>query len=623
MDPIGILSKLGKVYKAAKAADDVTEAAKLEQAISKLGLTAFETSPMSTRIVQAPKEVSVGRTFKTGDKKNIIRGTEGFGGISPQKLPKMFKEYTQKMEDGAAGRMWYDESSKDIMRWVGGDPAKADDMANMLATTSANTPVNSNLMYSNKGWNQRLVGDPIKTGQFPNDMGRQIDKILANPATVELGLKRSPFSAGLSVDWRGPGFANRPTHDIHDVRAWGIKDPKTGKDWEKGVPDAGHRFLDSLSDVVTNRANENELAGFNDWNPYRGQAAAWIAQKAAKEGVPIDAAARHYGSFAPEYQAMITREYGPGSNTGHLLGYEASAPEVKKEFADALEALVTGRKGIDKLASESGALVDRTVPNLGYYEGETSPGFASLVNVGKAKSSQDMDPASMKVADAIASMHGLLGVQKQVGHNYSGNIVSPSKAGSLIFKGDPMGEEALARFYDNITDLGKKAGITSGDVVPMVNPQGGARALMFGSPAQNADLTSMVSPRGKFADRWMKDLAGLTVEPHASSGNLIPFEAPAKWSAKPFIAAIEASGPEMEKNASKALQRVAPDYLRTVEEHSAKNDWLSAPFYKPMMEGLAEGGLPRLKELVKQGVVPAAVFTAVDDLRAPPDLGTP
>lgn len=623
MDPIGILSKLGKAYKAAKAADDVTEAAKLEQAISKLGLTAFETSPLSTRVVQAPKEVSVGRTFKTGDKKNIIRGTEGFGGISPQMLPKMFKEYTQKMGDGAAGRMWYDESSKDIMRWVGGDPAKADDMANMLATTSARTPVGSNLMYSNKGWNQNAIGEPVRTGGFPNNMGRQIEETLANPEAATLGLKRSPFSAGLSVDWRGPEFASRPTHDIHDVRAWGIKDPITGGDWQKGVPDAGHRFLDSLSDVVTKRANENKLGGFDDWNPYRGQAAAWIAQKAAKEGTPIDAAARHYGSFAPDYQAMITREWAPGSNTGHLLGYGESPPAAKQDFADALEAIVTGRHGIDKLASESGALVDRTVPNVGYYEGDLSPGFASVVNVGKDKGSQSMDPASMKVLDAIASAHGLLGAQKQVAHNYSGAITSPSKAGSLVFKGEPMGEEALSRFHGNIADLGKSAGMSSEDLVPMVNPQGGARALMFGSPSQNADLASMVAPRGKFAENWMKELAGLTVEPHASSGNLIPFNAPAQWSSKPFIEAIEASGPKMTENVSNALQRAAPDVLSVVGQHAAKNGWTQAEWFKPMMEGLAEGGLGKLKELVAKGIVPAAVFTAVDDIQAPPDLGTP
>lgn len=99
----------------------------------------------------------------------------------------------------------------------------------------------------------------------------------------------------------------------------------------------------------------------------------------------------------------------------------------------------------------------------------------------------------------------------------------------------------------------------------------------------------------------------------AQSGNLIPFNAPEQWSSKPFIEAIEAAGPKYSEAISKAMQPVAGGVLDTVTALAAKNGWTKAEWFQPMMEGLRDGGIPRLKQLVKQGIVPAA-FMADEDL---------
>jgi hypothetical protein len=560
-----------------------------------------------SRTVQAPKEVDVGKKFLSGDKKGIYRGSEAFGGIDQKKLKSMRAEYLRKMETGTPGRMWYDESSDDIYRWVGENPQEADKMANALAITSSRTPVAPNLMYANKGWNQNLVGDEVKSGGFPTTMGASMKEAFDNPEAAATGLKRSPFSAGLSVKWMGEDFANRPTHDIHDVRAWGIKDPKTGKDWSKGVGDAGHRFLDEQGDWVTKEANRRNLGGVEDWTPYRSQAAAWIAQKAAKEGMPIAETAKHYGSYAPDYQALLTREWGTFPGSEHIPESVTAPDAVRKAFANDMESVVTGTQGIDKVARGIGALTDKTLPNVGFYEGMANPGFTSRINVGKASGSDVIDPASEKVADAIAAYHGLVGTQKQAAWNYlSGNNTPASRAGAVQFKtpdGSPMSPEQLASFREAVTGAG-------GDI-PMVDPMG-ARSLLFSDPGK--ETQGIVK-----ALRALGTEQGLEVNPLTRSGKVFPSideygTPPEKWSARPFIEKIEAGGDKVVANVDKVSKEIAPQLLSTVEKHASANGWTQAPWYRPMMEALADGGIAKLKELVNKGVVPVVTLGLIGSL---------
>lgn len=555
------------------------------------------------RTVEAPKEVTVGKRFLSGDNKGDYRGTEAFGGINPTKLGKMRSEYLRKMEEGAGGRMWYDESSDYINKLVGGDNLEADRMANALAITSSRTPVASNLMYANKAWNQNLVGEKVHSGGFPSVMGGAMTKAFNDPNAAATGLKRSPFSAGLSVNWMGPEFANRPTHDIHDVRAWGIKDPKTGEDWSKGVGEAGHRFLDEQGEFVTKAANERALGGATDWTPYRSQAAAWIAQKAAREGVPIGETARHYGSYAPDYQALLTREWGTFPGSEHIPESVSASNNLKRAFADDMERVVTGSEGIDNVARGMGALTDSTIPNVGFFEGMSNPGFTSRINVGKAGGSQDIDPASAKVADAIAAYHGLVGAQKQSAWNYaSGTKSSLKNAGGFKFQtpdGQPMSPEAMTALREKI--------IAAGGDVPMVDPAG-ARSLIFNEPGPETQKISK-------ALRALAKNEGLEGMPLTVSKNIFPSidefgTPPAKWSAQPFIDKIEAGGPKMVANADAVSKEIAPQLLATAQKHAQANGWTQAKWYEPMMKALANGGIAELKDLVKKGIVPVLALSA-------------
>lgn len=553
--------------------------------------------------VAAPKEVNVDRKFKSGEKEGLLRGTEAFGGIRSENLGPMRAQYMQKMEQGAPGRYWYDDTSADIFRLTGGDPERADILANMLATTSSRTPVGSNAMYGFKGWNQALVGNPVRTGGFPQAMGEDIEHMIANPEARATGLKRSPFSAGLSVAWRGPEFVKRATHDIHDVRAWGIKDPLTGEDWKKGVGDAGHRFLDEQADVVTQRANDRALAGYTDWNPYRSQAAAWISQKAAKEGVPIEEAARHYGDFIDDYSGQVTREWTPGTNTGHLpeLSAQGANPRDRELYARYMEQALRGEGGVDRLASGAGALSDKTLRNVGVYEGDVNPGFISRIPVGKGTGTHEIEPSSAAVMDSVAAMHGLVGSQKQSAWNATLGPSSIKSAGAFNLKRDtPFTLEELR-------SLGPRVAQAGGDI-PMVTPKG-ARVLEFadeGDPARMERVKQL---------RTIAPEYGATVEPMHRSSNIFPvdenFNAPEKYSTGPYIEKIEAGGPKMVEGFERTMQTLGPELLARTQKIAAAKGWTQAPFYEPLMRALSLGpgkALAELKRLRAEGVVPAAVM---------------
>lgn len=594
----GVTKGVNALRKGSKAVDKTADALR---GVTKAAEVAEEAPAIASRAVSAPKEVAVAKRFKEGDKAGIYRGSEAFGGISPQKLGQMRVDYLRKMEEGTPGRMWYDDTSKDIYRLTGEDAGDADKMANALAITSAGTGVSPNFMHAAKAWNQAAVGDAVKAGRFPNDMGKHIAEAFDDPAASASGLKRSPFSAGLSVEWRGQDFANRPTHDIHDVRAWGIKDPKTGEDWKKGVGEAGHRFLDEQADFVTDRANKTKLGGADDWTNYRAQAAAWIAQKAEKEGKSIEETAKHYGDFINDHSAQITREWVPGDNTGHLLEALRADEPTRRAFSDDMEQIVRGPQGIDMLARKMGALSDRVVDNRGVYEGATNPGYASIIPSGKVDVGNKVyntDPASEKLLDAVAGAHGLLGTQKQSAWNHlTGELPITRAGGYQVRTGTPFSNDELA-------DLHKLSDSVGGDI-PQVDPRG-ARLLEFAKPGADSRQAMVDALRAKYPEA--------EIIPQGRGGNLFPSvddygTAPEKYSTKPYIEKIEAAGPKVVAGFDEAMKTMAPQALEKTQAWAAKEGWTQAPWFETAMKGLAEGGLAKLKELVAQGAVPV-VFMA-------------
>ncbi|MCS6944185.1 MAG: hypothetical protein RMK97_02010 [Sutterellaceae bacterium] len=532
------------------------------------------------------------RRFKEGEKAGIYAGTEAFGGITPQKLGKMRKDYYAHVERGAriGADKWYDRTSQTIYDLTGRDPLQADKVADALAVTSANTPVGQNLMFAAKGVNQAAVGDPVRTGMFPNTMGPRIEAAWEQEvAGAGLGLKRSPYRAGLSVAWRGPQEVQRATHDIHDVRAWGIVDPKTGEPWSKGVGEAGHRFLDEQTKYIVDLANARALGGRTDWMPHQTQAAAWVSQKAAHKGVPLEEAAKDYTDFVNQYSAMITREW-PTSVPEHLPELARAPFAIQREYSDAMEKLVRNAAGGDRLVTETGGLSPSTLTNLGIYEGQVGPGFASRVLFGKETGKAAVDPASRRYLDALAAAHGTLGTQKQVAWNARVGDAPVSRANVFdVVMGRPATEAEIAA----------AARVVGDDAVPMVGPDG-LRVLDFST-----------DPAVKRARaEALRNMQLGEVRPGIAETNLVP-QGPKGFSYAPLLDAMEVAGPRFVTNMSRVMQSVAPQVLAKTREFSKKYGWTEAPWFEAAMKALSEGGLPKLRELQRAGIVPVGFVALV------------
>lgn len=287
--------------------------------------------------------------------------------------------------------------------------------------------------------------------------------------------------------------------------------------------------------------------------------------------------------------AELTREFTPGDTTGHLPEL-LNDPALQQGYANLLEPILTGAQGQDRVAEALGARPAKTLPNVGYYEGHTAPGFASQIPV--AMNGDKIAPSSKALMDAIAASHGLLATQKQSAYNVLAG--APTDRFALQFAtGKPMSVDQLTALENSMHSIDP-------DIVPMVDPQG-ARALVFsGTPDERL---------AQFADVAKQHGAKLTA--HGFDGDLFPTvdeygTAPEKFSMQPYIDKIEQSGygPAFNKNVAPLAQPM----LDAVTQYATAHKLTQASWYPIAMKAIATGGLAKLKTLVKQGIVPAAVL---------------
>jgi hypothetical protein len=388
-------------------------------------------------------------------------------------------------------------------------------------------------------------------------------------------------------------------NDIHNIAAYGIIDPKTGKPWRRGAGDAQHRMLQEQQKKVVDELNKQAAAKLEqaqmsgalpgeiaqldrpDWNKYRSQAGAWSTERNDKLGVPMEEAGKHYGDFVNDYSAQVPFEFAPGGNTGMYPEWQNLPLETQWKISNAFMSPFLGKNLTSRLTTDMGGLSGKTLANQGLYEGVKSPGYALQVPVGKETGSQDVDASSRKLLDAIAAGHSLFVPQKQVAWNFLGGKASKNDAGGVrVNTGESMTVPVLAKLQDELSKIGID--------IAQVDPQG-ARALIFREPArdlaaaalENARLSGALQteapllaksaynaeaaarkPIFKSAEKIAKQY-GAKLEPRTRNTNLFPrdenWNAPETWSTAPFTDAIEAAGPQVVQGYNRGAQRVAQE----------------------------------------------------------------
>ena len=85
-----------------------------------------------------------------------------------QAVQTMYNDLYKMAREGTPGRYWYEKSSKDILRHVGGDKNLADKFAQLIAIYSPQTTVPINTGNAIKAYNRAMAGEPIWKGEIIN-----------------------------------------------------------------------------------------------------------------------------------------------------------------------------------------------------------------------------------------------------------------------------------------------------------------------------------------------------------------------------------------------------------------------------------------------------------------------
>lgn len=322
---------------------------------------------------------------------------------SPQSRQGLRTRVLSMVEEGAPGRLWYDVSSQSNLDLAAGLPGRRDRLAGFQSITSPSTEIKGNQGFAIKGFNQAAVGDSIKAGIFPNDMGRRLERVAAGDE-VTFPPKQGPFFQGIS---QNPGdVVSRPTNDIRMGRAYEF-DKGKDFDFSQGFTEAQHRWMDGENEWMVDYANRNKLGGHDDWNVERVQASIWVSQKARQEGISIEQAAFDFATDLESRTVSIASESTPSTSLNHLTGVTDS-PVGKQTLFDRQTGLLTDEGGRDVVATTAGALTRPSIAGEGLYEGVVNPVNKTQILGATDTGSQVLDDPSAKLSGAIAGFHGLV-----------------------------------------------------------------------------------------------------------------------------------------------------------------------------------------------------------------------
>ena len=258
---------------------------------------------------------------------------------SREQLEAQRAKFDASVAGGEGGADWYLRVKKYADELSGRDPVAGRQLAEELALFSAQSDPFTNLGFAQQARQAWVRGEPsprTRTGQqaerFNAARAAQEEAIRTGqpfpnmPEGKKTGIFRQHMDISALMGTTG-------TNDIWHARAFGFRDPKTGKPWDKALTETNHSWLDYETMLAVDRANAKKLGGRSDWTPAEIQAAPWVAEKAKslekRFKIPSEEAFSRatstYPDYAPHYTMEAPAEMKPGGKTG--LGYGSMTPE--------------------------------------------------------------------------------------------------------------------------------------------------------------------------------------------------------------------------------------------------------------------------------------------------------
>ena len=293
---------------------------------------------------------------------------------------------------GEVGRYFYPRGAEAITRGTV-DPAARDPFFAGLSTTSSDTGLPQNVRFTIKGHNQWMVGDPIKTGRYPNPMGARLEDVYAKGAPSK-GPKHAAFrqTHGRYTGDVGWDEVIDVVNDQINMRGLGYGESFAG------TPTIGqYNFARQVAPEVARRLNKNsELP----WNAEQVQAAVWKA-------VRPDATGADVAELLNDSMAKSVWESMHGKTTGSRM---ASRPyEEQLAFHRDYSNVLYDAEGRDLIDAGFGLIVRPRSQVSGSFEGGVTPASVSGAAVGREQGTVGvMDKASRELWEASNLTHALL-----------------------------------------------------------------------------------------------------------------------------------------------------------------------------------------------------------------------
>jgi len=339
------------------------------------------------------------------------------------------------------------------------------------AATSSGTGVDVNTGFAIKGHNQVMANEPVRTGRFPTAMSKKIYQSYTGGGAS--GPKHEPFSHNLA---QGGGYlpkvkgVPRSVHDIWDGEAWGFMNPD-GSPLRRGFTKQEHAWMDNMADEAVAQANARQLGGRTDWTLGRLQAAAWVGSK--KRAGDRNPAFNVRDAFR-KYVMAGSRETVPGKNTGHLQGMTPSEAGTLHDLIRTQTSIYDARMR-DQIAAKFGLLTGEAFEAPGVYQGVISPGIQTQSLVGQVDAPEGgrmVDPASMKLMQAVEATYGLLTAQKAIAGSRLVKGVGGSKHAAEVAWGRVPTDAEMQRLDQLVKKYGGNA-----DSVALVATRDGVRLI--------------------------------------------------------------------------------------------------------------------------------------------------
>ena len=382
---------------------------------------------------------------------------------SQQALNKLRRNLEAATAEGEPGRFWYERSGKAILDALGGNKDDADKLAQAIAITSSATGVKTNFDFALQAFLQHKAGKPINTGRFPASMSKRIQKVFDGEDWD--GRKTNNFYVNLmrEID---PSKVQGVTTDMWMMRAFGFKNPD-GTDYSGTPTDAQYTFVEEET---------KRIAGQLGWEPQQVQAAIWVADKARKEGIDVNAAAFDYSDALLNNKAQISWESIPGRTGNHMPEMFDAPYEVQQEYHVAVSKAFLDENGNDFVAKELGIPTPGDFEAPGYFEGKVSPGTQTELAIPREYGGPkygSVEPAALELMEAYAAIRGV--AMKQDGVGFHRPFYNPKKAdanGVELRIGRKFSEgetQRLAKILADASGHGEYNPIATRDGVRLIN----------------------------------------------------------------------------------------------------------------------------------------------------------